>query len=157
MVWILGSKRHKGAPLCLFLIWVCSKSHQMEMVLLWTGQWCWCHQWTFNELSSEWIEQTSANMNGSASLFKHRTITKLAGWIWLKAGRILQVSSSEARFNALSIETLSIIATSSGVYSWNYKLVLCYLVCFLWGIFVYWQAPGELEGMFLLVWIPTCS
>jgi hypothetical protein len=46
----------------------------------------------------------------------------------------LQVSRSEARFNALSIETLSIIATSSGVYSltWqrNRNLNLSYGDCF---------------------------
>jgi len=47
-------------------------------------------------------------------------IGQLQSWLAeydLKLKGILQCSSSEARFNAFSIETLSIIATSSGVYS----------------------------------------
>ena len=86
-----------------------------------------------NCLQNEW-SRPQLNLNRSALLFKHRTMTKLAGWIWVKAGRILQVLRSEARFNALSIETLSIIATSSGVYSltWqrNRNLNLSYGDCF---------------------------
>ena len=36
MVWILGSKRHKGAPPCLFLIWVLSISAAKAI------RWKWC-------------------------------------------------------------------------------------------------------------------
>ena len=121
IVCTLGFKRQRGAPRCLFLIWVLSIS--AAKAIIWKNccfEWdkgVGTHQWTFKECSSGWTEQTSANMNGSASDFKHLTITKLVGLMRLKSEMILQQSLFRARFKALSLDTLSIIATSSGVYS----------------------------------------
>jgi len=60
---------------------------------------------------------TSATINGSASDFRHQTITKCEVSTESREGNILQASSCIAGLMALSREILSIIATSSGVYS----------------------------------------
>ena len=146
------------------------------------------HHCTFKFLSSGWTLQTSASMNGSTSDFGHgktkfiykipnnpttfkqnqskpvlrqRMITKLVGISLLCSAIILIASNCNARLTALSMVALSIMATSSVVYSFtfNWKKVMCceekwlknccnkhvgYLVCFFGWISVQRQVPREL-------------
>ena len=60
--------------------------------------------------------------NKSKPVLRQRTITKLVGISLLWSGIIFIASNRMARFTALSIVALSIIATSSVVYSLTFNL-----------------------------------